>query len=216
MVFQADALAASHREVLQAVDARSEHISDESDAGDGGVTEVEAGQAGSVREEDMVQQALEAVGLGQAVTVGVERLGRRRRRRQAERERLPGERVVAKELAQVARRMVEVEDAAGGQLGEQRLEDGWIRRHNHLERAERQFFVGRGSVIGSVVRLGGRGFGPRAVLVLLVGSEYAPAQRGLAGHGEGGSVCMCELERERVPSSVSWLGVRRRGGCVEG
>lgn len=55
---------------------------------------------------------------------------------QAKGQRLPCQRVVAEEVAQVAGGVVEVKYGGGGNLGEQRFEDGRVRGYDGFEQAE--------------------------------------------------------------------------------
>jgi hypothetical protein len=157
VVFDRDVLAAAHRQVLECVDLRRKHVPDQRDARDGRVAEVQARQAGPVGRDNLLQQGVKRVGLGRPLAV----LGRLIARRadsdgglgQAEGERLPGQRIPAQEVAQVAGRVVEVEQRARGYLGEQRLQHGRIRCDDALEQAERRI-VARGLL--ALARAGAR------------------------------------------------------------
>jgi hypothetical protein len=142
VVLDGHILAAAHAEVLQRVDLRRQHAADERDARDGRVAQVQARQSGAVGGDNLLQQRVERVGLARALAA-VGRLVARRAHsdgglRQAEAQRLPGQRVRAQEGAQVAARVVQVEQRARRDLGEQRLQHGRVRRDDGLEQAERR------------------------------------------------------------------------------
>jgi hypothetical protein len=142
VVLDGHILAAAHAEVLQRVDLRRQHAADERDARDGRVAQVQARQAGAVGGDNLLQQRVERVGLARALAA-VGRLVARRAHsdgglRQAEAQRLPSQRVRAQEGAQVAARVVQVEQRARRDLGEQRLQHGRVRRDDGLEQAERR------------------------------------------------------------------------------
>lgn len=122
VVFYRDVLAAADREVAQSVDVRGEHAPDEGNAVDGGVAEVEVGYAGAVGGDDLLEQGVEGILLGLALAA-VRRLVARRPNRdgglgQAERQRLPCQRIISQEATQVRRCVVELEEGGGGQLRE--------------------------------------------------------------------------------------------------
>jgi len=147
VVLDGDVLAAAYGQMLEGVYARRKHAPDQGDARDGRVAEVQARQARAVGGYDLLQQGVERVGLGGALPA-VGRLVARRAHGdgglgQAERERLPCQRVLAQEGAQVAGGVVEVEEGDGGHLGQQRLQDGRVGRDDRLKQAE-----------GRIVRLG--------------------------------------------------------------
>ena len=159
VVLDGDVLAAAYRQMAERVDSRAQDAADQGDARDGRVAQVEAGQAGAVGGYDLLEQGVERVGLGLAVAV-VGRLVARRADGdgglgQSEGQRAPGEGVVAQKVAQVARGVVELEEGCGGDLGEQRFEDGGIGRDDGFEEAER----GGGRAGEAGAGLGGGGHG---------------------------------------------------------
>lgn len=105
----------------------------------------------------MFEEGVKGVGLGLALPVvgrliargadGYGGLG------QAKGQRLPCERVLAEEVAQMTRGVVELEEGGGGDLGEERFEDGGIGGDDGFEEAE------RGVVCSGVGHCRGRGCG---------------------------------------------------------
>jgi hypothetical protein len=130
VVLDGDVLAASHRQMLEGIDARGQDAPNQRNSSHGRVTEVQASQSCAVGRYDLLQQGVERVGLGLPFPV----LGRLVARGahcdgglgQSEGERLPCERVALQELAQVMRCVVEFEEGEGGDLGEEGLEYGRI------------------------------------------------------------------------------------------
>lgn len=167
VVLDGDVLAAADRQVLEGVDARGKHAPDEGDAGDGGVAEVQAGQAGAVGGDDLLEEGVERVGLGLALSA-VRRLVARRADGdgglgQAEGQRLPCERVAAQEGAQVWRAVVELEEGGRGQLREERFEDGRVGGDDGFEQAEGAVLgCGGGGECGEGRRAGRAGLAVRA------------------------------------------------------
>lgn len=166
VVLNRHVLAAPYRQMLQRVDARAKHAAHERDARHGGVAEVEAGQAAAVGRYNLLQEGVEGVGLGLALAV-VGRLVARRAERdcglgQPEGQRLPCQRVSPEEAAQMGRAVVELEDGEGGELREERFQDGGVGRHDRLEEAEGGFLAARIRVLlgrGGDAGDGGRGRG---------------------------------------------------------
>jgi hypothetical protein len=140
VVLDRDVLAASHGQMLESVDPWCQHTSDQRDARHSGIAEVQTGQPRAVRRYDLLQQGVEGVGLrlsipviGRLVAWGAHRGGRLG---QPERQRLPCQRVLAQEIAQVPGGVVEIKEGDGRDLGEQRFEDGGIRGDDRFEEAE--------------------------------------------------------------------------------
>lgn len=139
----------------------------------------------------MFEEGVKGVGLGLALPV----IGRLIARRadsdsglgQAKGQRLPCERVLAEEVAQMTRSVVELEEGGGGDLGEERFEDGGIGGDDGFEEAERGVVcssVGhcRGRVCGcGYGRSGERVAGPygRVDVLLLRGHEGASRDGGV-------------------------------------
>ena len=140
VVLDRDILAAADGQVLQGVHVRGQHAPHEGYAADGGVAQVQAGDAGPVGGDDLLEEGVEGILLGLALAA-VRRLVAGRAHGdgglgQAEGQRLPCQRVAAQEAAQVQRGVVQFEEGGGGQLGEQRLEDGRVRGDDGFEQAE--------------------------------------------------------------------------------
>lgn len=121
VILDRDILAAPHRQMAQAVDARTQDAANQGNTGDGGVAQVQVGQAGAIGAYDALEQRIEGIHLREPVSVGTLVIagGPRHggRQRQAERQCLPCQRIAAQEVAQVSRRVVELKDRGRGDLG---------------------------------------------------------------------------------------------------
>jgi hypothetical protein len=106
VVFDRNVLAATDGQVLERVYTRRKHASDQRDARDSRVAEVQARQAGAVGRDDLLEEGIKRVGFGSALPA-IGRLVARRAHgdgglREAEGQRLPCQRVLAQEVAQVS------------------------------------------------------------------------------------------------------------------
>lgn len=217
VVLDGDVLAAADGQVLQGVDVRGQDAADEGDAADGRVAEVEAGDACAVGGDDLLEQGVERVLLGLALPA-VGRLVARRADGdgglgQAEGERLPCERVAAQEAAQVRRGVVELEEGGGGELREERLEDGRVCGDDGLEEAEGAEEVRRRRLRAHAS--GGSSSEPRALSRRAADRRHS-LRGGQRGHGGHGGACTTDSQRRSGESSASEGDKGRSCACGRG
>jgi hypothetical protein len=140
----------------------------------------------------MLEQGVKGVGLGLALSA-IRRLVARGADGdgglgQAEGQRLPGEGVLAEEVAQVTRGVVELEEGGGGDLGEEGFEDGGIGSDDGFEEAERG-------------------------VVVVCGHDGAGGHRA----GECRQRLSCDVDRSGMHKRNAWVVSRkRRWSCERG